>query len=102
MAQIIDVPGQGQVEFPDGMDDAAIVSAIQGMSGQKAPPKTSMLRDIAQGAQNVGSGLVRGAGSIGSTILAPYDIAKDLAAGKGLSLESNRQRRADIDYGLEA
>lgn len=35
MPQIIEVPGQGQVEFPDGMSDEAIVSAIKGMSPAK-------------------------------------------------------------------
>lgn len=29
MSQIIEVPGQGQVEFPDGMSDADIVAAIK-------------------------------------------------------------------------
>lgn len=32
MPQIIDVPGYGPTEFPDGMDDAAIVKAIKGLS----------------------------------------------------------------------
>lgn len=50
---------------------------------------------------NVAAGAVRGAGSIGATLLAPYDIAKDALNGKGLSLESNRARRAGIDQGLE-
>lgn len=63
-------------------------------------PKTSVMQDIAKGAVNLGAGLVRGAGSIGSTILAPIDIVSDAFAGKGLSLESNRRRRADIDDGL--
>jgi hypothetical protein len=36
MPQTIDVPGVGQVQFPDGMDDGAIVKAIQGMQPQKA------------------------------------------------------------------
>lgn len=53
-----------------------------------------------QGAGNLLAGLVRGAGSIGSTILAPIDIARDALAGRGLSLESNRQRRADMDSAL--
>jgi hypothetical protein len=51
---------------------------------------------------DLAAGAVRGAGSIGATILAPWDMAKDAMAGKGLSLESNRQRRADMDYGLQA
>lgn len=51
-------------------------------------------------AKDVAAGAVRGAGSIGATLIAPYDIAKDALAGKGLSLESNRQRRADMDSAL--
>lgn len=53
-----------------------------------------------QGAGNLLAGAVRGAGSIGATLLAPIDMAKDALAGKGLSLESNRQRRADMDAAL--
>lgn len=50
-----------------------------------------------QDAKNVVGGGVRGAGSIGATIMAPVDIASDAMDGKGLTLESNRQRRADMD-----
>lgn len=32
MPQVIEVPGVGPVEFPDGMDDAAIVKAIRGLA----------------------------------------------------------------------
>lgn len=46
------------------------------------------------------AGAVRGAGSIGATVLAPIDIARDALAGKGLSLESNRERRAAMDSAL--
>lgn len=53
-----------------------------------------------EGARNLGFGAIRGAGSIGATLLAPLDVAKDALAGKGLSLESNRQRRADMDSAL--
>jgi hypothetical protein len=66
-----------------------------------AKPDPSMLQTVGQGAGNLLAGAVRGAGSIGSTILAPYDMAKDALAGKGLSLESNRERRAGIDAGLQ-
>lgn len=38
MPQRIEVPGQGIIEFPDGMDDAAIVKAIQGLRQPKAAP----------------------------------------------------------------
>lgn len=50
--------------------------------------------------KNIVAGLLRGAGSIGATLLAPVDIAKDAIDGKGLSLDSNRQRRADMDAAL--
>lgn len=56
---------------------------------------------ILSGLGNVMAGGLRGAGSIGATIVAPYDMAKDALAGKGLSLESNRERRADMDWLLK-
>jgi hypothetical protein len=36
-SQIIEVPGQGQVEFPAGMSDADIVTAIKKLSSDKKP-----------------------------------------------------------------
>lgn len=63
------------------------------------PPKTTM-QNIGQTLGNIGAGAVRGAGSIGATILAPGDILKDAFAGRGLSLESNRERRAAMDAAL--
>lgn len=79
---------------------AAYKDSMSNGPASPAPKETSMMDDIKQGAVNIGAGLVRGAGSIGSTILAPIDIAKDALDGKGLSLESNRQRRQAIDEGL--
>lgn len=61
----------------------------------------SLSSRLGQSAGNLLAGAVRGAGSIGATILAPYDMAKDALDGKGISLESNRQRRADMDFGLK-
>lgn len=58
-------------------------------------------RDLAMFLPNLGAGAVRGAGSIGATLLSPIDIIGDAMQGKGLSLESNRARRAGIDSGLE-
>jgi hypothetical protein len=60
----------------------------------------SLAKDYAQFQGNALAGAVRGAGSIGATLLSPIDIARDAIAGKGLSLESNRQRRADMDSAL--
>ena len=56
---------------------------------------------IPQRAGNLLAGAVRGAGSIGATIVAPIDIASDALAGKGLSLQSNMARRADMDTTLK-
>lgn len=62
---------------------------------QKAEPK----QDIIQQDKNVLGGLIRGAGSIGSTILYPYDRIKGGGREEGLRL--NKERRAAIDSGLQ-
>jgi hypothetical protein len=73
----------------------------------KSPPDagamaTGYKRASQQRDANLVGGLLRGAGSIGATLLAPFDMAVDAAAGKGLSLESNRERRAAMDAGLQS
>jgi hypothetical protein len=50
---------------------------------------------------NVIAGAVRGAGSIGATMMAPQDILEDAIKGKGLTLDANRQRRGDMDAALQ-
>lgn len=68
-----------------------------------APVKQKTIgENVKQGAADVFGGLIRGAGSIGATIVAPGDIINDALHGKGFSLESNRQRRADMDAGLQS
>lgn len=52
-----------------------------------------VLRDGAAGA-------IKGASNIGATLLAPYDIAKDAINGRGVSLESNRERRKQVTEAL--
>lgn len=80
-----------------GWQDAPVVSAGWASAPLVDEPReTTLGEDISQTALNLLAGGVRGAGSIGATLLAPVDIAKDALAGKGLSLESNRQRRADM------
>lgn len=56
---------------------------------------------VKKGAGNLAAGALRGAGSIGATILAPVDVARDALAGRGLTLQSNRERRAAMDSGLQ-
>jgi hypothetical protein len=78
-------------------------NAGKGMGPNAAPKEAprSKMDAVAQGAGNLLAGAVRGAGSIGATLLAPIDMAKDALDGKGVSLESNRQRRADMDSALQ-
>lgn len=76
-------------------------SAAPIAGGVSAPAVASLGRNLKQGGGNLLAGAVRGAGSIGATILAPYDMTRDFLSGKGLSLESNRERRAGIDGGLK-
>lgn len=49
MPQIIDVPGQGQVEFPDGMSDEDIVKAIQANQPEKQSPVAAVAAPVARG-----------------------------------------------------
>lgn len=82
MPQIINVPGMGQVQFPDGMTDDQIANAIK----SNMQPQHSTLGNIAMGA-------LKGATDIGSTLLAPVDWALNKT---GLSHMTNDQRRAAL------
>lgn len=78
-------------------------------------PEQSMGDKIAQGAGNLAAGAVRGAGSIGATILYPYDkIMDQVDKSNGVSDTGlkglvtgekrptrNEQRRSDMDSGLQ-
>lgn len=59
MPQIIDVPGQGKVEFPDGMTDAQIVSAIRknSMAPVEAPGFWDRMKMAAQSSSIAGGPL---------------------------------------------
>lgn len=84
------------------VDDArAFAAEIQKMRSVQ-PESPSMMQSIKQGVGNLAAGAVRGAGSIGATLLAPFDIAEDALAGKGLSTDRNNARRAGIDAGLQS
>lgn len=80
MAQIIDIPGQGQVEFPDGMSDEQIVSAIRQLTSAsapktlKVPPKPGVLDAI-------GRGIGRGAWAIPGIVGFDYPKAEGALAG---------------------
>ncbi len=92
-----------EVTAPEGATKEQVLSYAKSKFAQSKPvevseptkPKTmsSTFGDLLAGA-------LRGAGSIGATALAPIDIASDALAGRGLSLQSNRDRRADMDKAL--
>lgn len=93
-------------DIPDATSKAELLAKLTangydvsklGAEPEKAP---SIGRNIAQGAGDLVAGAIRGAGSIGATLMAPKDMISDALDGKGLSLESNRQRRSDMDSAL--
>lgn len=74
MAQLIDVPNYGQVEFPDGMSDADIVSAIKKNAMGYKVGAGNTAQESKQGTlANIGLGALKGASDIGRTLLRPFD-----------------------------
>lgn len=98
MPQLIEVPGHGVVEFPDGMSEGDITKAIQ---ANMVKPEPSLMDQVKQEAGNAAAGLVRGAGSIGATILTPFDVA---ARALGVQNEwiGRTDRRQAMDEGLKS
>lgn len=84
-------------------DDArALANEIRRMrtAGPKEESK-SLTDKIKQGAGDILAGAVRGAGSIGATVLLPADMINQKLRGEDFfSLKDNRARRAEIDEGL--
>lgn len=97
-----------QFGAPPAQDDDAAQARAYVQAGDdrvKAEARSEGVRagkDMAMFLPNMAAGLIRGAGSIGSTLLAPKDIVSDYMDGKGLTLESNRARRAGIDGALQS
>lgn len=105
MPQRIEVPGQGIVEFPDGMSDADIAKAIQSSMAPSAPSQQGQSGGIGQMLGDLAAGGIRGAGSIGATLLAPIDYAaRKLNDGKpvdvGLGVQLGIDRRPSMDQAL--
>jgi hypothetical protein len=103
-----------QVEARASKEFSKKVASLDG--GRGAAPEPSMIDSVKQGAGNLVAGAVRGAGSIGASILYPVDKALDLVdRARGISdsgvkglvtgekrLTRNEQRRADMDAGLQS
>lgn len=87
-------------------DDDEVVSA-PAAAKPVAAPKSSLLGDIGQGITNIGAGAIRGAGSIGSTLMAPVDAAaRAMNGGKpvqmfGVDVLGRTDRREGMDSGLQ-
>lgn len=88
--------GEKKIKFPDGMSNDAISEALQKQFASADVPESSFYDNAVDAAGNVLAGAVRGAGSIGATILTPYD----LVAGNTDSI-GNPERRQAIDAALE-
>lgn len=94
--------GTYEITAPDDASQEQVLAYAQS-NYQKPLPKQEPTKTngVLKGIGNTAAGLLRGAGSIGATLLAPVDIASDALNGKGLSLDANRQRRADMDSALQ-
>lgn len=91
MAQLIEVNGQ-TIEFPDGMAAGEIEQAIKrNFLSVPAKKETSLARDVIQHGGNLLAGAVRGAGSIGATLMRPFDTATE-----------NKDRRQAMDDALQS
>lgn len=100
-----------EVTAPEGAtQDQVLAYAKQQWAAQKQLPKPEPLADrakqaIKQGAGDLAAGAVRGAGSIGATLLAPIDAAaRALNDGKPVNVGGydivGQDRRAGMDAGL--
>lgn len=104
-----------EINAPEGASEADVMAYAQrSFKMAKAPtqqPK-STFDDIRQGAGNLVAGGIRGAGSIGATILWPWDKVQDLYYGdreqnlKSLvtgqkPISRNEERRLAMDQGLQ-
>lgn len=87
---------------PDNITKADLVSRLQrnGYDTSQLAPAPTTGQKVKQGAGNFAAGLVRGAGSIGATLLAPVD-----AAARAVGIENDfigrTDRREMMDSGLQ-
>lgn len=105
-----------ELNFPDGTDPNVIQATVKRLlaqgarvdgdqisQGAKAGP--SFMGEIGQQVANLGAGAVRGAGSIGATLLIPVDAAaRAVNGGQPISVGgydiAGQDRRAGMDAGL--
>lgn len=88
-----------KIEGPEGATAEQLGAVISG-GAPKAAPRESVGSQIRQQVGNVAAGAVRGAGSIGATILAPFDAAAR-AMGVQNDFIGRTDRRASMDDALQ-
>ena len=81
------------VNAPDDASQDEVLAYAQRSFKMAATPKpeTTPFRDLMQGAGNLAAGAVRGAGSIGATIMRPFETGSE-----------NEQRRQSMDAALQS
>lgn len=111
MPKIIEVPGQGPVEFPDSMSDDQIVAAIKGVSAPAAPRERGIVDTIGDKARIFNDYLTMGlwdkAVAAGRAALSPdldYETAKqqERAATEAAKEEAGPLQRGTIAVGAAA
>lgn len=100
-----ELPDGTVLEFPEGTAPNVVQAAVKKRLGVNAPaatPTRSELiakeaKDFVRPVGNLAAGALRGAGSIGATILTPYDLLMGNTKSIG-----NPERRQAMDEGLRA
>lgn len=102
---------QEEFEFRARMEAESAAPTAPAIQSVKQLPQRSTMENIGQGVGNLAAGAIRGAGSIGATLMWPFDAATDAIKGDrkrgigslitGKEPESrNAQRRRQMDEGL--
>lgn len=121
MVQLIDVPGQGQVEFPDSMNDEQIISAIRGLSAPAVAPAAPIrsepssmagmlpagaetapteARSLPEQVRQIGSGAAKSLDDLARSIAsgATFGFADELAAAATAATGVGAQKPGATNY----
>jgi hypothetical protein len=93
-----ELPDGTVLEFPEGTSTDVIQRVVKQRLGsatpQPAPKEPSFGQQVQQQLANLGGGMVRGAGSIGATLLAPVDAAARAMGIQNSIIGRNDRREA--------
>jgi len=95
-----ELPDGTVLEFPEGTPSSVVQAAVKSRLGVSAPaPKKDEGFSVGQQLKNIAGGAIRGAGSIGATILTPLD-----AAARAVGIQNDwigrTDRREMLDAGM--